>query len=341
MLSSPFSIFQKEVLPCSDRISNVTIERTFTLELELVPYFLKFYIMVADEYSSYIANCVFSAFVCYTTIILNSVTIHAIRKTSSLPKPLKTLLLSLAVSDLGVGLLVQPLHITVLVMQLEPNAENSSTFKSTYFAFIAMLDLFYYTSFFFVMALSLDRFLAIHLHLRYQELVTHKRVVAAVISIWVFGALLSLTAVLLRNQRKREDSYVVYATVEVSCLIATALLYCKIYLAVRRHTKQIHSLQVQQEAQNGEMVNAARLRRSAIGTFYVYLVFFICYLPPNCIYFATFVSGWNATLNVLSFYAMTLVFLNSSLNPLIYCWKMRHIRHAVMSILRTRVATQT
>ena len=36
-----------------------------------------------------------------------------------------------------------------------------------------------------VAAVSVDRFLAIHLHLRYQELVTHKRVVAVVISIWV------------------------------------------------------------------------------------------------------------------------------------------------------------
>ena len=44
----------------------------------------------------------------------NIVTIHAIRKTSSLPKTLKTLVLSLAVSDVGVGLLVQPLYISLL-----------------------------------------------------------------------------------------------------------------------------------------------------------------------------------------------------------------------------------
>jgi len=58
--------------------------------------------MADAGYSSYVANSVFSTFVCYTAIMLNSVTIHAIRKTSSLPKPLKTLLLSLAVSDLQV-----------------------------------------------------------------------------------------------------------------------------------------------------------------------------------------------------------------------------------------------
>ena len=61
-----------------------------------------------DLYSSFIVNCVFNGVLCYTAIMLNIITIHALRKTSSLPKPLKTLLMSLTVSDLSVGLLVQP-----------------------------------------------------------------------------------------------------------------------------------------------------------------------------------------------------------------------------------------
>ena len=63
-------------------------------------------------------NCVFNAFLCLTTIVLNIITTQAIRKTSSLPKTLKTLLLSLAASDLGVGLLVQPLYVAILVMEI-------------------------------------------------------------------------------------------------------------------------------------------------------------------------------------------------------------------------------
>ena len=66
-----------------------------------------------------VVNCVFNAFFCLTTIVLNIITIQALRKTSSLPKTLKTLLLSLAVSDLGVGLLVQPLYVAILVMEID------------------------------------------------------------------------------------------------------------------------------------------------------------------------------------------------------------------------------
>jgi len=45
--------------------------------------------------------------------------------------------------------------------------------------------------------------------------------------------------------------------------------FYKLYLAVRHHANQIDVLQVQQEAQNGEMANAARLKKSPVGTFYV------------------------------------------------------------------------
>ena len=59
-------------------------------------------------YSTIIAAIVFNAFLCYTTLMINIVTIHALKKTSFPEKPLKVLLLSLTISDLGVGLLGQP-----------------------------------------------------------------------------------------------------------------------------------------------------------------------------------------------------------------------------------------
>ena len=59
--------------------------------------------------SSYLVVCLLNAFLSYTATMLNTVKIHSIRKTPSLSKNLKTLLLSLAVCDLGVGLLTQPM----------------------------------------------------------------------------------------------------------------------------------------------------------------------------------------------------------------------------------------
>ena len=94
---------------------------------------LQFYPKISEFeelHSTYVANCLFSSFLCYTAIMLNIVTIYAIRRTSSLPQTLKTLLLSLAVSDIGVGLLAQPLYVSLLVMWLQQNDPGCNTYRS-------------------------------------------------------------------------------------------------------------------------------------------------------------------------------------------------------------------
>ena len=244
---------------------------------------------------------------------------QALRKTSSLPKTLKTLLLSLAVSDLGVGLLVQPLYVATLVTE-----KNSTAYSTVKLARSIQAKILVFASNFGVFALAVDRFLAIYLHLRYRELVTHKRVVAVVISVWVFSASISF-----RSPR------IMRAVIALVCVITTGLLYCKIYASVRHHTNQIHrdALQVQQATQNEDMANAARLKKSSLATFYVCFVYLVCYLPLYCVVFAQ-TNGETPLLSHLSYFTRTLVYLNSSLNPLIYCWKMRHIRQTVMDILR-------
>ena len=288
----------------------------------------------AEEFSStYIVNIIFNAFLCFTAIVLNSITIHAIRKTSSLPKPLKTLLLSLAVFDLSTGLLVHPFYIAHFANGLEQNTENnySATFSNTYTAILISTSTFLsWTSFFGVLALTVDRFLAIHLHLRYQEFVTHKRAVAVVISIMVLTLFLSSFPLWIQVNDKRK----IYIAIQFVCQALNAVLYCKIYLTVQRYRNQIQSLQVQQdEGQNREMMaNVARLVKLAVGTFYVYLVFLVCYLPGMCLNIAAIVSGPSTTQLHVLYYTLTIMLLNSSLNPLIYCWKMRHIRYAVINI---------
>ena len=83
-----------------------------------------------DHFSAYITNCVFNGFLSFTAIALNITAIHAIRRTSSLPETLKTLLVSLAVSDVGVGLLVQPFYISLVVKWLQQSDPGCATYKA-------------------------------------------------------------------------------------------------------------------------------------------------------------------------------------------------------------------
>ena len=69
--------------------------------------------------------------------------------------------------------------------------------------------------------------------------------------------------------------------------------------------------------------------------YYLYLVFLVCYLPQICMLFVIAgISEPSAALQSSFPYINTLVFLNSSLNPLFYCWKMRYIRQTMMNILQ-------
>ena len=281
---------------------------------------------VEELRSTYIANCVFNNFLSYTAIMLNIVTIHAIRKTSSLPDTLKTLLLNLAVSDIGVGLFVQPFYTSLLVKWLRQNNPGCQT----YMVFVITTSSFYQASFFGVVALSIDRFLAIHLHLRYQELVTHKRVVVVVILLWVMSAFLLLTSVWIPV----DNFLLVKLVLGVLGLVLTTVAYVRVYLAVRHHKGEIQALQVQQVAENSEVANLISLVKSAVGVFYIYLVFLICYLP----YFISLaffnISGPSITSRSFLISSSTVMFLNSSLNPVVYCWKMRHIRRTIMKVLQ-------
>ena len=206
--------------------------------------------------SLHLLVCLLNAFLSCTTTMLNIVIIHAIRKTPSLSKNLKTLLLCLAVSDLGVGLVAQPLYEARPIMESRLNNETSKTYNAIYIAYLIPTNLFAFVTLFLVIVLCAERFIAIHYYLRYQELVTHKRVVAVVVSTWVLSGLFSLTRLWI----PKSIMYVVFGITQLACIIAATFFSIRIYLSVRLHVNEIQVLQLQQAPQNAQMVNVQSLR---------------------------------------------------------------------------------
>ena len=287
---------------------------------------------------SLVLNCVVNSFLSYATVMLNIVLIFALRRTSSLPKTLKVLILSVAVSDIGVGLLVQPLYTARLLMKMK-TANNQETYNDIITVVEHTLC---YVSFFGVTTICVDRFLAIHLHLKhqdlltYQEIVTYRRVVATVILSWLLGAFLALTGVLSSSKNIFNLAGV---SVGLVCLLTMDLTYFKISIAVRRHTVQVHAQPAQAVASNEENRSIfERLKKTTVGTFCVYLLFLACHLPIAIVILTG--RKTNKKRQNFKFYAQTLLYLSTSLVPLVYCWKFRHIRCAVKNILRNTFASQ-
>lgn len=106
----------------------------------------------------------------------------------SLPSASNNLLLGLVLTDLGVGLVVHPLYIFVLLNIYNnslPHCKVMAAYSVTT-AYLGGVSLLYVTM------IGFDKYLAIKLHLRYREIITEKRLTFAQIGVWVLNGLLSL-----------------------------------------------------------------------------------------------------------------------------------------------------
>ena len=277
-------------------------------------------------YSILVTNIAFSAFLCYSTTVMNVVTIYALMKTSLLSKPLKTLLFSLAVSDLGVGFLGFPFQIAHLVGQIRckiPNVDTNFAFRIN----DAVVSTLFMCSLSTIVAISVDRFIAIEMPLRYDNIMTHKRVIGAIMAIWIVSAIFSILCYMFKAVPVFSAFVFLVIMDSVSFLVTTATS-CKIHATLRRHKKEMENgrHQFQQSAGSG---------KSSTGTLLIYLFFWVCYLPHLVISIVRAIYAKpNTVIEGIFTFSGTLVFFNSSINPVIFCWKMTPIRRTMLSILR-------
>ena len=79
-----------------------------------------------------------------------------------------------------------------------------------------------------------------------------------------------------------------------------------------------------------------------MASVYVYMVFIVSDLSNICVLIIVATNSEpRIDVNHLQFYTLTLVFLNSTLNPLIYCWKMKRIQHTIADTLRNLFSSPT
>ena len=164
---------------------------------------------------------------------------------------------------------------------------------------------------------------------------TYQRVAAVVVSIWVIGALISLIWFFI----PKNIMYVSFVIIDTGCIIIATSLSVKLYLTIRRH---INQTQVPQVEENNQGESVQRKRKYAMASLYVYLVFIVCYLPNDCV-LIIYATNFEPRIDVnhLEFYTLTLLFLNSTVNPLIYCWKMKRIQHTIVGTLRNLFSSPT
>ena len=274
-----------------------------------------------------VINCVLNTPLMLISIFGNALVLAAIIKTPSIRSTSMHMLCSLAVSDLLVGLISQPLYIASELCNDSVSLFTATLTIGLYFCAVSLAT---------VTAISVDRFMALHYHMRYATLVTHSRVRYTLVIIWISSFLVGSTYFFNINRIYP----LLFGIISGILLLISTFSYFRIYLIVRRHHSQMHAQQQAVQtvtAENG--AHMMRLIQSALNTFVFYIVLISCYFPMYIIWtvLGTTQKEWKAEWS----FAATLVFLNSSINPFLYCWRLRELRVAVVKTARQMFSKQT
>ena len=271
------------------------------------------------------ANILFSI----TASLGNILILIALRKVISIHPPTKLLFQCLAITDLGVGLISQPLMATLFLLTDNIDIEIwkiCSQLHSSLSITLCGVSVFAST------ALSVDRLLA--LFLGYRHVVTLKRIRAVLAS----GCLALLLTVLVWNFRTKPAGIIITIFLTL-CLIISLFSYTKIVLRLWQHQSSVRDNAQEGRANTlGSPLNLERYKRTVVSVALVQLALVICYLPFNIFNTLIHLKGIHPNIYFLYHFTTTLLFLNSSLNPFLYCWRIKEIRQAVKATIR-RVCT--
>ena len=273
-----------------------------------------------------VVNCALNAPLMLVSILGNTLVLAAIMRTPSIRSPSMIMLGSLATTDFLVGLIAQPLFIAdELIME---NHVLNALSSMIGFALCGI-------SLATITAISIDRFIALQYHLRYATLVTNSRVICSIVAA-------SLIILICSGLRLWDNVgfHLLFAILTGVCLVISTLCYIKIYQIVQRHRVQIRS---QEQATKSHVIQnrteKMRLKQSALNTFVFYIFMIACYSPSYILLFLFGISysTWKTEWTI----STTVVFMNSSLNPVLFCWRIRQLRVAAVKTARYMLCTTT
>ena len=302
----------------------------FTSDENRQPTFQQVYCVEASTGKIHIQLTVFSVIILLLSIIAflgNALILVALRKESSLHPPSKILYCSLATTDFFVGLFSEPLYATYLISVVTKRWDICPhAFTSAFIAGYLLGSV----SFLTMTAISVDRLLALLLRLRYRQVVTLKRMHATAVIIWV----VSIATAAMYFWNYLITLWYSYIFIPL-CLVTSISAYTKIFCTLRHLHNPIQPVQQNQAI---PALNTARYRKAVSSSLWIQSTLIICYLP----FVLDGIAGrllstqneLSSTELLVKVYTITLVYLNSSLNPILYCWKIRELREAVKDTIR-------
>ena len=176
--------------------------------------------------------------------------------------------------------------------------------------------------FFTVTNISVDRFLAVYIANKYRSTVTMKKAKLVVVFLWLIAIAVMIIFILKRTV------YFIVAMIVFGCLLITSCNYIAISrMLQRRHALSQSNNNIQTGQQRRNIFTIGRYKRTVTTMLYVYIAFLLCYLPYLCFTIIKIHFGNASKRQGIYFITpLNLVFLNSTLNPFLYYWRIPEVR---------------
>ena len=266
-------------------------------------------------------------FLSVTAFLGNTLILVALHKETSLHPPSKLLYRNLAITDLCVGVIAEPVAVSYWTSVVKRRWDICHYTKLTgdFLAYSLCL-----VSLLTVTAISVDRLLALLLGLRYRQVVTLRRTCIIAFGFWFLSIVVSSTLTLWNILILLSYNYIGIAL----CLVTTTFAYTKIFCTLRHNQIHVQNHFAPRQPNQEIPLNITRYRKAVYSALWVLGTLGICYLPYNIAVFLTPKRGMPPlSIYLARKFTASMVFLNSSLNPLLYCWKIREVRQAVKETL--------
>lgn len=185
-----------------------------------------------DFYYNYLAMIIFDSTLAPIAFVLNLLVLIVIFKNRSLQTVTNCILISLAISDMIAGLVIQPMKagVTALLMTRRYNcALYLSSLQMGYFMGM--------TSYLSLTLMNIERYIAIFHAFKYHELTASRMIVLKpILAIWFFSALIMGLSFLTPNMKVMRIFVIILIP---SSITWSAFVYIKAVILVRQKNQQI------------------------------------------------------------------------------------------------------
>ena len=189
-------------------------------------------------------------------------------------------------------------------------------------------------------AISIDRLLALLLGLRYRHVVTLCRVRVVIACVWIIAvsdsSLYRVASILFHDKLELASLWTFRAFIIFSIIVST-FSYTKIFFTLRHQQAQVRDhVQPEQSSRVRSVLNIARYKKTVYSVVWIQFAMLACYGPYIVMVFLWDFGNidYSTETRFLNEVFLCLTLLNSSLNPVLYSWRIKDVRREVKNYIR-------